>query len=329
MMKKVLFATVIALTPHVAGAQGILGSIADALNDIDQSASSAAASGGSAPAAAHVVGAGACMGVDFGDNTSIYANDGECDDPRFEGPGVASFNLASDAFHDANDCRAQCQQGGASLTAAAESALYGNVCSGIDFGSNTSIFANDGECDDPRFEGAGVSGIAGDSGRMTDANDCSLMCSAGLAVPVAGASGGNAGGGKGGGAPTGGSPVSIQMGDDNGPYPRDGECDDHRFVGVGMAISTNEDNIMHDATDCQANLDAGTIRVGSDGSNFSSASCGNIVWGDDSSEWANNGICDDPRFAGPGTDPIKNMEDAAADASDCINQCYAGSIWPR
>ena len=328
MMKKVLFAAVIAVAPQVAGAQGILGSIADALNDIDQSGAAAGAGASNAPAAAHINTGAACMGVDFGDNTSIYANDGECDDPRFEGPGVASFNLAGDTFHDANDCRAMCQQGQATLTAAAAAALNGNVCSGIDFGNNTSIFANDGECDDPRFEGAGVSGVAGDSGLMTDANDCSLMCSAGLAVPVAG---GNAGGAPKGGGTTGGGGMTagIDFGDDFGAYPRDGECDDHRFVGTGMAISTNEENVGHDATDCSTNYNAGTIRLGSDGSDFSTVGCDYIVFGGDESEWANNGICDDPRFAGPGTDPIKNPEDIGQDASDCINQCYSGSIWPR
>lgn len=42
---------------------------------------------------------------DFGDNTSEWANDGECDDPRFEGPGVADVLLDEDRGHDAADCR--------------------------------------------------------------------------------------------------------------------------------------------------------------------------------------------------------------------------------
>ena len=42
---------------------------------------------------------------DFGDNTSRWANDGECDDPRFEGAGAADTLLVEDRGHDAADCR--------------------------------------------------------------------------------------------------------------------------------------------------------------------------------------------------------------------------------
>ena len=42
---------------------------------------------------------------DFGDDASRWANDGECDDPRFEGPGAADTLLVEDRGHDAADCR--------------------------------------------------------------------------------------------------------------------------------------------------------------------------------------------------------------------------------
>jgi hypothetical protein len=42
---------------------------------------------------------------DFGDNTSRWADDGECDDPRFEGEGAADTLLEVDRGHDAADCR--------------------------------------------------------------------------------------------------------------------------------------------------------------------------------------------------------------------------------
>ena len=42
---------------------------------------------------------------DFGDDTSRWANDGECDDPRFEGTGTAHTLLVEDRGHDAADCR--------------------------------------------------------------------------------------------------------------------------------------------------------------------------------------------------------------------------------
>ena len=43
--------------------------------------------------------------INFGNDASQWANDGECDDPRFEGNGMASTLLNDDRFHDATDCR--------------------------------------------------------------------------------------------------------------------------------------------------------------------------------------------------------------------------------
>ena len=43
--------------------------------------------------------------IDFGDDSSQWARDGECDDPRFEGEGMASTLLDGDRGHDATDCR--------------------------------------------------------------------------------------------------------------------------------------------------------------------------------------------------------------------------------
>ena len=49
--------------------------------------------------------------IEWGDNTSQWANDGECDDPRFAGPGTSALNNDVDRYHDANDCRNLHQQG--------------------------------------------------------------------------------------------------------------------------------------------------------------------------------------------------------------------------
>lgn len=49
--------------------------------------------------------------IEWGDNSSHWANDGECDDPRFAGPGAAANNTVSDRYHDANDCRLRYEQG--------------------------------------------------------------------------------------------------------------------------------------------------------------------------------------------------------------------------
>ena len=44
--------------------------------------------------------------IDFGDDTGEWANDGECDDMRFEGPGMTLTPLLfEDIMHDASDCR--------------------------------------------------------------------------------------------------------------------------------------------------------------------------------------------------------------------------------
>lgn len=49
--------------------------------------------------------------IEWGDNTSQWANDNECDDPRFAGPGMHSILLDEDRYHDASDCRRLYEQG--------------------------------------------------------------------------------------------------------------------------------------------------------------------------------------------------------------------------
>ena len=43
---------------------------------------------------------------DFGNDTSAWAMDGECDDPRFAGDEMPLILLDADSGHDATDCRA-------------------------------------------------------------------------------------------------------------------------------------------------------------------------------------------------------------------------------
>ncbi len=52
-----------------------------------------------------------------------------------------------------------------------------------------------------------------------------------------------------------------------------------------------------------------------------------INFGDDSSEWANDGECDDMRFAGPGmtTTPLL-QDDIMRDATDCRDAFAAGLL---
>ena len=105
----------------------------------------------------------AAQAPNFGDNSSSWSQDGECDDPRFQGPGMASTLVDSDRFSDATDCRLLFNQGRITLRGGG-----GNV----DFGDNSSTWSNDGECDDPRFQGAGMASTALDEDRFSDANDC-------------------------------------------------------------------------------------------------------------------------------------------------------------
>ena len=57
--------------------------------------------------------------------------------------------------------------------------------------------------------------------------------------------------------------------------------------------------------------------------------CEAIDFGEDTSEWAHEGECDDPRFDGPGTSTVISLEDLMIDASDCRKQCENQTIWLR
>jgi hypothetical protein len=112
---------------------------------------------------------------DFGDNGSRWANDGECDDPRFEGAGSADTLLEEDRGHDANDCRKLFNAGRIALRSADKTV----AATDIDFGDDSSEWARDGECDDPRFEGASVAATLVDADLYHDATDCRLLLDAG------------------------------------------------------------------------------------------------------------------------------------------------------
>lgn len=104
---------------------------------------------------------------DFGDNSSEWADDGECDDPRFEGNGSAATLLDEDLGHDAADCRTLFDAGRITLR------VPRVVTDGtIDFGDDGSEWARDGECDDPRFSGSGAAETLLDADAYHDATDC-------------------------------------------------------------------------------------------------------------------------------------------------------------
>lgn len=113
------------------------------------------------------------LAIDFGDDTSDMARDGECDDPRFDGDGAALLLLMENRGRDATDCRELLDEG--------RIQLYGvDLESGdIDFGDDTSNWAQDRECDDPRFDGDGMARRLLYSNRGRDAGDCRQLYEAG------------------------------------------------------------------------------------------------------------------------------------------------------
>lgn len=117
----------------------------------------------------------------------------------------------------------------------------------------------------------------------------------------------------------------VDFGDDRSEWALDGECDDLRFVGPGMTQTTLlEADVRHDATDCRIAFQDGRIWP-RDGRRVPT-----IEFGDDTSTWAFDGECDDPRFIGPGMTQSTLLEaDARRDANDCRTAYESGRIWLR
>lgn len=118
-------------------------------------------------------------------DSCAYARDNECDEPRFDGTGACRDGT------DMSDCAGQStvvDSGPSDGQASLESVLAllpADLRNQL--GNDSCSYANDGECDDPAFEGTG----ACQSG--TDASDCSRM---------------------------------AMGGDDSCEYANDGECDE-------------------------------------------------------------------------------------------------------
>ncbi|MBE0581300.1 hypothetical protein [Devosia sp.] len=233
--------------------------------------------------------------IDFGDNSSEWANDGECDDPRFTGTGSAAETLDADIRKDAADCKTAYDAGTVTFVGDDMTAM---TTPDIDFGDNSSEWANDGECDDPRFTGTGSAAETLDVDILKDAADCQAAYDAGTVTFVGG-----------------GTDVAvIDYGDDTSQWAKDGECDDPRFSGTGVANELLDADIAHDATDCRAAVEAGTATFNGGASTTPVAA---FDYGSDWSKWANDGECDDLRFMGEGTDKKLLTDDLYGDATDC------------
>ncbi|HSG66025.1 MAG TPA: hypothetical protein VLD39_13535, partial [Gammaproteobacteria bacterium] len=107
----------------------------------------------------------------FGDDSSEWALDGECDDPRFTGEGMARVLVAVDRYADATDCRALFDAGKIHLRNG-DATVPGGP---IDFGADTGEWVFDGECDDPRFVGDGMAETLVEADRLADATDCRAL----------------------------------------------------------------------------------------------------------------------------------------------------------
>jgi hypothetical protein len=243
--------------------------------------------------------------IDFGDDSSQWANDGECDDPRFTGAGAAAELVDEDRLKDATDCRAAFEAGTVIFGEQSDSdtAAQPMVRPEIDFGDDSSKWANDGECDDPRFTGAGAAAELVDEDRLKDATDCRAAYEAGTVTFSDEADGGVAA------QPL--ADADIAFGDDSSEWANDGECDDPRFTGTGVARETLAADIRRDASDCRAAYEAGTAQFQGEKSAMA------FDFGSDFSRWANDGECDDLRFTGPGVDKKLLAEDLMGDATDC------------
>ena len=125
--------------------------------------------------------------VTYGDDTSEYANDSECDDRRFMGSGIAMALDEADNGRDATDCEKLHRAGMVQLVDK-NAGIAATDCDAIDFGDDSSEWSRDGECDDPRFDGPGTASIISLEDLLGDAKDCRSQCNNGriwLRVPAA------------------------------------------------------------------------------------------------------------------------------------------------
>lgn len=211
--------------------------------------------------------ASAAGDVDFGDDSGDWAGDGECDDKRFIGAGMASPPLlATNTRADASDCRAAFEAGTIRLRPVVTSPVF---YEGIGFGVDSGDWANDDECDDKRFIGEGMTSTPLlDEDVRADASDCLAAFKAGT--------------------------IRLRTAADPEPAPPES-------FGSGEAAKPEEDQdpIVHDGVD----------------------------FGVDSSLFANDGECDDPRFEGEGMTSASLLDvNVRADASDCLEAYKAGTI---
>ncbi len=242
---------------------------------------------------------------DFGDDASRWANDGECDDPRFAGAGMAQTPLLdADTGHDATDCRAAFEAGTVALVGGAPGTP------GATAPAPAAPPVKGGQ--PPAAQPPATQPPAGTTAATPAPPPAPPPVAPPLATPAAPAA----------------TPVAAEpmLGDDSSQWANDGECDDRRFVGPGMAAAVSWINAGRDATDCRAALDAGRVRAWDFAAARAATQCGSIDFGTDGGQFANDGECDDPRFEGFSMASAVSPELSGQDAADCSRLCTFGLI---
>ena len=249
--------------------------------------------------------------IDFGDDNSTWSNDGECDDPRFEGEGMAGAPRREDRLHDATDCRTLMAEGRVQFSDTQYDPTLTSF-DGVELGDDSGRWPNDGVCDDPRFIGEGMSPSPDHPEILKDRSDCSYGFQLGelsvldeLPPPLTLIEG-------------------IDFGHDKGTYAGDGECDDARFAGPGMStIALDTSNLGGDRSDCLEAYQAGNVRF------IEKSVIDGFDFGDDRNLYAKDGECDDPRFDGDGMGAKPSLAGLKHDATDCMAAWTADQIRPR
>ena len=238
-------------------------------------------------------------GFDLGGDTGEWAFDSECDDPRFEGAGMALDPLTVNLARDATDCVKGLLNGAVELKR--PRLQDGTVLS---FGGNAGEWAGNGVCNDPRFEADPRSPDAAlpvDNARHQDGADCEQEFLERRVWPAWAWLADSRG---------------LVFGDDSGEWAGDGECDDPRFFGVAGAESASASNLLRDASDCHEAWADGRVTLVSPVALLDKLPAG-FDLGRDTSEWAFDGECDDPRFHGEHVASELHPENQGRDATDC------------
>ncbi len=124
-------------------------------------------------------------------------------------------------------------------------------------------------------------------------------------------------------------PVAAQdilFGNDDGEWAFDGECDDRRFFGPGMAQGLSWEYVGQDASDCRAAFDAGLVRLWDITDARDATICAAIDFGNDNGAYPQDGECDDMRFEGPAVARLLDPANVGGDASDCLRMCAFGVV---